>query len=582
MEKSDFNLKKLQEVQLVILMEFDRICKEHNLPYQLFSGTLLGAVRHKAFVPWDDDIDVAMLRKDYTMFLKVCKGELDSQYFLQTHETDKGYIHSFARIRKNNTLLLQKYWLEIDMHHGIFIDVFPLDKVLPDRLIGYVQYHLLYSFRRLKALKTRRACLLTKNILKRQVKLLGYHLLKPFSYQWMNQLETRILCMFEKGDSKYSTCLSEGEKEVYAKYMIKNDDFYDTIEREFEGQKFPIPRNYDAVLRNNFGDYMSLPPLEEQKPHHGILELDFDTSQGKIEKEETELDESDIIKLFSEITDDQYPIKGEIQRLGGMNNNNYKIETMVKDFVFRLPGKGSNESVNRDSEQFNAKTAYAIGLDCKTIYFDNETGLKITEYIEEAQTLTIASGKEEDNMALMAGALNQLHQSKKKLYEDFRPFDEIKDYQKIIIKKDQSLLDNFQDLGVTISFLRDQVEKLESAYVPCHLDAWPENFVKGKDQIYLIDWEYSSNYDRHWDVVSIALECDYSKAEEELFYHKYFGRKPSNEERLKMDVLRILMDVYWSMWSLAKVSCGEKDLYDYSIDRYKRALANLNTFKKEA
>lgn len=148
----NFNLKKLQKVQLVILMEFDRICKEHNLNYQLFSGTLLGAVRHKAFVPWDDDIDVAMLRKDYNKFLKICKRKLDPQYFLQTHKTDKGYIHSFARIRKNNTLLLQKYWLEIDMHHGIFIDVFPLDKILPDRLIGYLQYHLLYSFRRLKVI----------------------------------------------------------------------------------------------------------------------------------------------------------------------------------------------------------------------------------------------------------------------------------------------------------------------------------------------------------------------------------------------------------------------------------------------
>lgn len=387
--------------------------------------------------------------------------------------------------------------------------------------------------------------------------------------------------MFENINTEYSTCLAEGEKETYDTYMIKNDKFYDIIKGGFEGKKLPIPRNYDEVLTNNFGDYMTLPPIEEQKPHHGILQLNFDTNQAKVEKKEAKSLESDIVKLFLEIMGDhKYHIKEKIQKLGGMNNNNYKIKTNIKNFVFRLPGKGSNESVNRDSEQFNARIAYEIGLDCKTIYFDKQSGLKISKYIKDAETLTVTSAKREDNMELMAYALNILHESKSVFYQEFKPFNEIKEYKKTIIREEKSLLENYQELDMTINFLKDKLEKLEIDYVPCHLDAWPENFVKSKDKIYLIDWEYSSNYDRLWDVVSIGLECEYPSEEEDLFYHKYFGRKPSSQEILKMDILRILMDLYWSMWSLAKVSCGEKDLYDYSMGRYERAISNLNKFKK--
>ena len=94
MEYGNFNinLKELQNIQMEILVEFDRICKKNNIKYQLFAGTLLGAIRHKGFIPWDDDIDVCMLRKDYIKFLNACESDLRENYFLQTFETDEQYI----------------------------------------------------------------------------------------------------------------------------------------------------------------------------------------------------------------------------------------------------------------------------------------------------------------------------------------------------------------------------------------------------------------------------------------------------------------------------------------------------------
>lgn len=294
----------------------------------------------------------------------------------------------------------------------------------------------------------------------------------------------------------------------------------------------------------------------------------------KLKKREAEFRETQIKSVFLTIMGDQYKIQGKIEKLGGMNNNNYRVNTNSQDFVLRLPGKGSNESVNRKSEAFNSKVAREIGIDCKTIYFDIASCLKITEYIEDAETLNVRTARREDNMALMADALNLLHNSGRSFYRDFKPFSEIEEYINTALREDKSLLENYKDLDPTIAFLKGEIKRMKVEYVPCHLDAWPENFVKGIDQIYLIDWEYSGNYDRLWDLVSIGLECEYSENEAELFYNKYLGRAPSKEEFEKMDILRILMDVYWSMWALSKVSSGETDLLEYSVDRYNRGLSN--------
>lgn len=292
--------------------------------------------------------------------------------------------------------------------------------------------------------------------------------------------------------------------------------------------------------------------------------------------EELEKREKYIRDVFLDIMGEEIILNKGIQKLGGMNNNNYKILTDENQYVFRLPGKGSNESVNRKSELFNSKLAYEIGINCTTVYFDHKTGLKVTEYIEDAETLSIETAKIEENIQLMADTLNILHNNEKKFYRDFRPFREMEAYKETIFKEEEGLFKNYPELDRTIAFLKEEVERMKIDYVPCHLDAWPENFVKGKDKIYLIDWEYSANYDRLWDVVSIGLECSYTEDEENLFYQKYFNGQPTDSQLEKMDLLRVLMDIYWSMWALSKVSCGEESLTQYSYERYKRGLSNLN------
>ena len=120
-------LKKLRKVEMEILDEIVRICKENDIEYFLTGGTLLGAVRHKGYIPWDDDIDIGMLRKDYDKFINVCKTALDKKYFLDCFETNKEYYLPFAKIKKNNTLFDEELTHHLSNHKGIYVDIIPFE-----------------------------------------------------------------------------------------------------------------------------------------------------------------------------------------------------------------------------------------------------------------------------------------------------------------------------------------------------------------------------------------------------------------------------------------------------------------------
>lgn len=273
------DIKKVQEVELEILLEFDRLCKEHGIKYQLCSGTLLGAIRHKGFIPWDDDIDVCMLREEYMKFLDISNENLDKRYFLQTNETDKNYNCQFAKIRKNHTIFMQEIVKETNIHQGIFIDIFPFDNVKINNILGKMQRIVLNFILRLNYFRLKQLVYNTSNNIIRYLKLIIHYLMKIIPKSLLDNLTLKIMSVFNGQDTKYVGELSLSlSKNLYDRFTIEKRIFYDTIEWEFEGHKFPVPREYDYVLTKNYGDYMTPPPLEQQKPHHDIIEICFDTT----------------------------------------------------------------------------------------------------------------------------------------------------------------------------------------------------------------------------------------------------------------------------------------------------------------
>lgn len=274
-------LRQIQMTQLEILIEFDRICKKHQIPYQLFAGTLLGSIRHEGFIPWDDDIDLAILRKDYDRFKEIALEELDDRFFLQTYETDKEYYKQSGRIRKNNTIMLQELYEPFSIHHGIPISLMPLDNIEPDTIKGELHrklYQLIYTnLWRLNNARAIENCRREPNKKKKYVRYALFGLSKFIPKKWTDKLHEKVSTLFNHKDTEYVSHLTNGAtKKRFHAYKIKREAFYNCIPGQFEGHTFPIPESYDKVLTQLYGDYLALPPEDEREPHHGVIKIAFD------------------------------------------------------------------------------------------------------------------------------------------------------------------------------------------------------------------------------------------------------------------------------------------------------------------
>lgn len=265
------DLAKHRQVLLELLGEFDRVCKKHSIDYVVFCGTALGAVRHKGFIPWDDDLDVSMLRKDYERFLQVAPGELGEQFFLQAEFSDH-WPMNFSKLRKNSTTYLEKYHPKDNKtHQGIYIDIFPCDNAARQEWVRKLQF---YASRVVvaKALSARGYETDSKGK-KLFIALCRLLPMKPF----------HSFAMGAKRESSpyvhtFLACTSNIKKGVY-----RREWFTDTMEMDFEDRKVPLSAHYDALLTTMYGDYMRLPSEEERKvKEHAIL---IDTERNYTEYE---------------------------------------------------------------------------------------------------------------------------------------------------------------------------------------------------------------------------------------------------------------------------------------------------------
>lgn len=271
MENFDY-LPKLHNCQLIIAREIKRLCDKHNIKYFIIAGTLLGAVRHGGFIPWDDDMDIGMLREDYEKFLKVAKTELGGDFFLQTPETDKNYGLPFAKILLNGTVLVEAT-AGSDAKKGIFVDVFPFDSV-PESDDGKENHNKkTYFYKRLLLAKLNYNVCAKNDYVKRAV----YFALKVMSAFYshdklVKKLESEIT---RYNNSKTEDIVNIGGAYGYKKETIKADWVRDTVEIPFEDMTISAPVDYIKYLETFYGDYMTPPPEDKRYNRHSVTELDF-------------------------------------------------------------------------------------------------------------------------------------------------------------------------------------------------------------------------------------------------------------------------------------------------------------------
>ena len=259
-------LEQLKQIETEMLKEFILVCEKLNVKYYLAYGTLIGAIRHKGFIPWDDDIDVVMPREDYEIFLEKAQALLPEHLFLQHIGTEPEYMMPFAKIRNSNTTFMQKSDMKFNINHGVFIDIIPLD-FCPDDEKEYqkiLQKKKRYDFRINSYLDYGT----TKNI-NTKIKIYIYKILYP-SLKFLKKKREKLYKSISHGNKFTVFCFSKPWLNT-----APVEWFGEGVEVEFEGVKVKAPKEYDKWLRLIYGDYMKLPPAEQQIPHHytGIVDL---------------------------------------------------------------------------------------------------------------------------------------------------------------------------------------------------------------------------------------------------------------------------------------------------------------------
>ncbi len=259
-------LRKLQLTQLEILKYVDKFCKDNDIKYSVAYGTMIGAIRHGGFIPWDDDMDICMLRADYDKFIRLWKDT--DRYLLQNHNTEKSFTQSFTKIRMKNTAFVQETDLGKNFHKGIFIDIFPLDRV-PNgnfkrmiQMIDAMKYNL---YMRGYAPKDQGIFTFVSNIILKTTRKSKYedkikkYYKKMCRYNSNNNFELADMSVFETIKAPYQNNLM--------------DKFVDV---RFEDAYVMITSEYLDLLTTYYGDYMKLPQESEQTWSHHPFLIDFD------------------------------------------------------------------------------------------------------------------------------------------------------------------------------------------------------------------------------------------------------------------------------------------------------------------
>jgi lipopolysaccharide cholinephosphotransferase len=279
---SDADLQRLHQVQLEMLLELDRVCRCLGLTYQLGAGSLLGAVRHGGFIPWDDDVDVVMLRAEYQRFLREAPPLLNQRFFLQTWQSDPHFQSNFAKLRRNDTAFREAFCQHSPQHHGIYIDVFPFDPVWPEswwwRGLLTVVLGLRKGLLLLQSLAIDDPDTLLPpdpHIWRRRLRAWMYRTLSQVpANRWM-ALQGILLRSLARVPSNQVVCLANGSLRWKRLRALSRPiaEFEQTVRLTFAGQLLPITAFHDRALTRLYGDYRHLPPPERRRPGHPVVEF---------------------------------------------------------------------------------------------------------------------------------------------------------------------------------------------------------------------------------------------------------------------------------------------------------------------
>ena len=262
-------MNKLQQTEFELLNVFVDICDKLNLKYYLVCGTALGAVKYKGFIPWDDDVDVALLREDYEVFIKKAPLLLPEYLFLQNHHTDENFPQIYSKLRNSCTTYIEKSVENLPIHHGVYIDIFPLDGY-PVRKVeqAFLEFRkrvyqsLMLSVCNVEQSKKAKFIKFISNLFDSSGNV--NHIVKKYS---------KMLKSYPVQKSDY--ICNHGNWQGKLEYAPR-EQYGEGIIMKFEGLDVRVPEQYDAYLTQKYGNWRADLPVEQQVGHHYYSVLDLD------------------------------------------------------------------------------------------------------------------------------------------------------------------------------------------------------------------------------------------------------------------------------------------------------------------
>ena len=262
-----------------------------------------------------------------------------------------------------------------------------------------------------------------------------------------------------------------------------------------------------------------------------------------------------------------------IKRLGGMTNIVHLVETDNINLIVRIPGKGTEDYINRTFEYNNAMAAWRAGISAEIIWSDVEKGIMVSKAINGIETMTPKFFSSRKGSPARAGlALAKLHNSGETFDFRFDLFNMIDDYLNILSSKNAELPDGYHDIVKAAKPVKEALIANPMQLAPCHCDPLCENFLDDGNKMWIVDWEYSGMNDPLWDLGDLSVEAGMDESQESEMLIAYFGKDPTAAQKGRVIIYKAMCDLLWTLWGLIQHADKNpaEDFWAYSIERFER------------
>jgi len=269
-----------------------------------------------------------------------------------------------------------------------------------------------------------------------------------------------------------------------------------------------------------------------------------------------------------------------VERLGGLTNLVYRIDRGDDRYVLRIPGKGTEEYIDRKVEIHNARVAARAGVSAEVVYADIASGVMLTRHVDGIVTMTPQAFAERKGSAARAGdALKRMHDCGEDFEFRFELFAMIDDYLKILDERKAELPPGYAAVVESAAPVREALQQNPAQLAPCHCDPLCENFLDNGERMWIVDWEYSGMNDPLWDLGDLSVEAGFTPRQDIEMMRAYCGREPLPGEIGRMVIYKAMCDLLWTLWGLIQHSDGNpaEDFWAYAMGRFERCQALMRT-----